>query len=333
MPASLPELLVRTARGVAARWRVLGLCVVVLAVFSVASQGLEAWRLQLYEAQSLDDAAVQRDVSALESLTQARRAGDTSVDGRIAEIRGRISSRLSILSGTRSPVAYWLEVGPVLLVSWGIGIVALLSAFALGIRSTAAGSVSGWRAAVTDIRRSLRPLAQATAGMIGVSLLWIPLLAIVFSQFQRVPLSGPAATAELFLVFIGYLGAVVLLPRLALAPLILLDGDVTPATALRRSMEATRGYWGKILGNTFALGFGLLIVSFTVLQAFSDLSRSPLFLALPRAILLQTSVVILGAFLSHLGRSILAHPEPRAEEAWEDGPHLAVTPGAGALAR
>ncbi len=318
--SSLVDLIVRTARRAASFWRALLAAVLVLSALHAAAQSAEAWRVARYRADSLDDAAMQRDVMHLDSLERVP-VPDAVAQTEIRRIRERISTRLTLLSGRRSPSAYWLTVGPVVGASWVISAFATLMGFvfALGFSLSDTAHTFFWRAGET--LRRFPPFVLLCTAQLGLSLLWIPATAIVLAQLQVQPLSEAAANMQMFAVFLGYLTAVLLLPRLVPAPVLMLQEGLSVRGALSASLVATRGHWGKILGNTLTVALGLALAESLVLSSLSDVVGRASVLMLPaRALLLQASVMLLALFLGELSATVLAHPLPSEEDLAEPSP-------------
>ena len=85
--------------------------------------------------------------------------------------------------------------------------------------------------------------------------LFFPLLGVWIWSFLR---------SFAWIPFIGIIPAIILGPRFALAPVILVNQKKGVLGSVSESYQKTRGYWGKIVGNLIVVGLVCLLVSFGV---------------------------------------------------------------------
>lgn len=89
--------------------------------------------------------------------------------------------------------------------------------------------------------------AQVTAAAAAKS--FFPLLGLIIWIFIR---------TFAWIPFVGFITAIILGPRFALAPVILLQEKKGIMDSASSSYSRTTGYWGKIFGNTFVAGLCLI---------------------------------------------------------------------------
>ena len=138
------------------------------------------------------------------------------------------------------------------------------------------------------------------------SFLWLPfVLPFIAFFYPRL----------ILLLILAWIPALLLLPRFALASVILVGHREGITESARISFDHTKGYWGKILGNLFLVRL-LLLVALWLLGMFSTavgMLGLPLLPALLRSIATQASVAFVCIFLTELTQTVMAHPK-RGEE-------------------
>lgn len=130
--------------------------------------------------------------------------------------------------------------------------------------------------------------------------LFFPLLGVGIWSFLR---------SFAWIPFIGIIPAVILGPRFALAPVILVNQKKAVLVSVSESYQKTRGYWGKIVGNGIILAliclgisWGVSILTFPVAMASNVLS------IWIHAVAQQAIAAYAVVFLVLLTKTILENP-------------------------
>jgi hypothetical protein len=146
------------------------------------------------------------------------------------------------------------------------------------------------------------PLFAVSIWVFIVSYMWVPVLPAVGLLLWDVLQSGsptPTAIASAFLLFcIGFVIAFIRMPRLMFAPIILILERKGVLESTRLSEQRTRGYWGKIVLNTFCFAVMMMFLTILVVMTVGVLS-------IPLAITGQTGVLA-AAFLMMLVQFLLS---------------------------
>lgn len=320
---SLSALLSRAQGTLRSRGLVIVAGALVFAASAFLFRGLADVRLEQFRQSLLQEDSVAEDLELLELLQSELQAGNTAVEGEIRDIRDRMSLQLSILSGKRSmwvllQSPYFLvDAGPFLFMSALVSVLSLIGTFTVAVQATLAAD---------PLRRTLQrtlmlilPMAMLLLAMLLQSLLFLPVLFIILARIGA-PLGGDWQVAGIFL---GYFVSVMAGPRLLLSPVLFAEDNAGVRTAMRRSWDVSRGYWGKILGNLLALTAGYAVVHFIVTRLLRLLPGSPgIELALARSLLLHFFLAFAGIFLVHLTRTLRDHPCPLPGEKPSDEPSL-----------
>lgn len=139
-----------------------------------------------------------------------------------------------------------------------------------------------------SLQETLPRLGQFFLPLLGLSLwlvvrsfVWIPIIGIVF--------------------------AIVLGPRFALAPLILVKEKKGVFESTRESYLRTNGYWGKIFGNVLVVAIVVGIVGIVINMVLSTVLRGVAPYLAPIVNMLMTGFI--SVFVSLLSLSILAVPD------------------------
>jgi hypothetical protein len=311
--APLLPLLSAVRTGLVHRWKALLCCVLVLSATLFLAQEFRLQRIAAYERGLLNQGAVNGDVTQLNLLLRRQEGGDASVDGEIRRIRERMSLRMAVMTGDRAPLSRYVRALPISFLLVGlITVLGYLACFAfvsiLFIDThIPADAAARWAA------RRLQPLALTVLLAFLCSMLWVPAIGIAMEHFSVGVLPFGFA-----LVIAGYAVAIVLGPRLALAPtLLLLEHRDEAVLSLRHGIAASRGYWGKILGNMLACVIGVLLASGIlrmIVHVVLPFAEAEL---LVRIVTALAATAFLAAFLVELTQTVVAHPEADDEE---DGP-------------
>jgi hypothetical protein len=112
-----------------------------------------------------------------------------------------------------------------------------------------------------------------------------------------------ALRSFIWVPFIGIFLAIYFGPRLALAPIYLLEKSKGITESARLSMKTTDGYWWKIFSNSFLMGLILFVVSIVASGILNALGILP-FLLTPIVTMFLTSFAVV--FTVNLSHSILA---------------------------
>lgn len=314
MVATFPALLGQTFRTLIARWRSVLAMVAAVTTILVISQGLYDWRVETYRSSLFDQAAVEQEAMRLDALLDRQRAGDQTVATQVALARRRMSERLRTLAGNQTLMGFWMNLGPALVLSWLLAFSAIIMALLFGMR----GVSSFPRVLIANIlhmaHTALR-LSLLLVSLFGVSLLWLPAGAIVWIYIWPESLTDTGSIVQTALVFFGYFIAILLLPRLLLAPVRIVEGDTTITEAMRESYASTRGHWSKVLWNVIGTGVLLCAAGILLLLVLAPvLVAAPLPMLIVREFLTAASVIIFGMFLRHLSVTVRAHPREYPEE-------------------
>lgn len=112
---------------------------------------------------------------------------------------------------------------------------------------------------------------------------------------------------------IGIIPAIILGPRFALAPVILVTQNKGVAGSVAESYAKTRGYWGKIVGNLLVLGLILMLVSWAVSLVAIPLAVMSRVLSIWIHAVVQQGTMAYGVmFLVLLTKTILEEAIPSA---------------------
>ena len=313
MAASFFALFSQTFRSIAAQWRAVALSVCAVAAVLMLAQGIYAWRVEAYRASLFDQSAVERDAEELTTLLDRQRAGE-NVTAQVQAARRRMSERLQTLAGRQTIVGFWMNLGPALLLSWFLAALALIGGLLHGMQE----AVSPGRRIkdmLVESARAIGPLSLLLVMLFGITLLWIPAGAVLWTHVWPQSLTDSGSTVQTALVFFGYLVAILLLPRLLLAPLLVAGKSMAPLAAIQESFWASRGYWGKMLGNVMVAGLVLFFTSLTVwLMIAPSITGIPVLALLLREAMTGACMVTFGLFLGHLSVSVWEHPLLPAED-------------------
>jgi MFS family permease len=147
----------------------------------------------------------------------------------------------------------------------------------------------------------LLPIAGTTFWMFIVSYIWVPLLpAVGLLLWDGVQYGQPTPTAigvAVLLFFVSAVVALVRMPRLFFAPIILVREKTGITESVRLSEQRTRGYWSKIVLNNLAfaiIGFIVMMLLFAILGS--------LFVALAFA---GQMGAVAGSFVMVLGQLLI----------------------------
>lgn len=118
----------------------------------------------------------------------------------------------------------------------------------------------------------------------------------------------------IWIPIIGIIPAIILGPRFALSPYLLVKENKSITATVRKSHAATNGYWGKIVGNSILMGLIFLGVSIVVgiPLALLKLIMTPLHL-LGTLVLGQILTVFMMFFMVQLAETILKNPRATAK--------------------
>lgn len=109
--------------------------------------------------------------------------------------------------------------------------------------------------------------------------------------------------------FIGIITAIILMPRMALAPVIMIEGKKGIMESVSMSMNSTRGYWGKIAGNFILLVILMCIaIIVTSLVLGLVLMSVPPVKSLAEYFVAQIIAAFWAFFMVHLSHTVLDHP-------------------------
>lgn len=106
---------------------------------------------------------------------------------------------------------------------------------------------------------------------------------------------------------IGIIFAIVFMPRFVAAPLYLIEQKKGVFESVRLSMQTTRFYWGKIVGNLIVLGL-LLFVASVVLGIVSAMIPGAMVGGLAMAVVQQFLAGVCTVFSVQLARTVMQNP-------------------------
>ena len=140
-----------------------------------------------------------------------------------------------------------------------------------------------------------------------------PAAALKETMQKFIPLVGLSAwigiRSFLWIPFIGMIFGIVLMPRFLLAPVLLLKDGRGVMESVSLSYARTRGYWGKIMGNSIVALFcgSSVYVLFTIILGTLSSSVS-LLIGLLGSILAQLLFAFFSVFTVTLAVTILENP-------------------------
>ena len=322
MPTLLNGLLMETGQLFLRYWKRLFAAAMILGVIVAVAQGFVGWETEQYEAKLRGKGAieVQEDLTMLKTLERRQRNGDAAVADEIQTVRARLSAKLSMLAGERRTPLFLQEVGLSIALSWLITCVVTIAMCTLAILCSLQPEEE-LRIVIGAALRKTWPMIRLFAALLAVSLFWIPLVAIVLTRLRDIPLSEDATIIQSLIVCMGYVVFVLLGPRLTLAPVLLLQEQKSIRGTFAESLQTTRGYWGKLLGNLLVVFLGLTTTVMTgkwVLSHFVQADSITMSLLLSFSGMLSTGIFSL--FLVRLTQTIQAYPQPSRSTEQETNP-------------
>ena len=203
-------------------------------VFGLLSQGLNSWHRTVVESrlQSITGMGMQQDdKDRVEELTQKAKTGQlTEAD------QQELTQRMQKMA------ANFVQAGGLkLLLGSFLSVLGFSVLFALSMIVAQTYFVVVAVKETTDAGSAVKQTLQWFFPVLGL-LIWAYL-----RSFAWIP-------------FVGVITAIVIGPRLLLAPLFLMEQGKGVFESTRLSYQATRGYWGKIFGNGLAVGICLAIL-------------------------------------------------------------------------
>lgn len=109
--------------------------------------------------------------------------------------------------------------------------------------------------------------------------------------------------------FVGFIVAIVLMPRFLPAPVLLLQGEKGIMNIVSQSYVRTRGYWWKIMGNILAAMLCSLIAFIAFNVSLRTLAGgSVVALSLGSAVISQLVTAYITFFVAALSNTVLGHP-------------------------
>jgi hypothetical protein len=112
----------------------------------------------------------------------------------------------------------------------------------------------------------------------------------------------------IWIPILGLIPAIIIGPRLILAPLYLLEQKKGVFESATLSYRATEGYWGKIVGNGIVVGLCIAIISgilSSILQSIVGLAAG----GIVTALLAQCFSAFTMVFCIFLGRTVMQNPK------------------------
>jgi len=256
-----------------------------------AEMGVDDTELEtlLLMMQKGDEEAIQEIMINMEGVMKRFEGmGEAEIDALITQLSGNFS----------------FEILPVII----FGFLMLFVLIVLTSLSFLSLSIRGGQNAIVIAKGSLRfffPIIGVWIWSFLRSFAWIGLLVIFLSSVSEIPrIIGIATTIILVLSFY---------PRLLFAPVILMKEEKGVVESVRLSIERSRGYWGKIVGNVLVMALCQILVALVaMIPLFAILTVSDVLAAwggLTVEILLSAYTFI---FITHLSITIMEHPHKTA---------------------
>ncbi len=109
---------------------------------------------------------------------------------------------------------------------------------------------------------------------------------------------------------LGIIPAIILGPRFALASVLVFEKKVGVCASVSESYLRTKGYWGKILGNMFAVGMVTMLASWVLKVLTSPIAQaSTVFGIWTHAVIQQFTMAFSVVFLVLLSKTVMEHPK------------------------
>ncbi|OGJ58354.1 hypothetical protein A2881_02605 [Candidatus Peribacteria bacterium RIFCSPHIGHO2_01_FULL_55_13] len=135
--------------------------------------------------------------------------------------------------------------------------------------------------------------------------LFLPLLGVWVWSFLR---------SFVWIPIFGIIPAIILMPRFALAPVILASQKKGVTASVTESYRKTRGYWGRIAGNLAVAGLIFMLVSWGVsLVTIPVALQSKVLSIWIQAVVQQATVGYTAVFLVLLTKTILENAQPQVK--------------------
>ncbi len=136
---------------------------------------------------------------------------------------------------------------------------------------------------------------------------------IARAQKVLLPLTGVSIWSFLrsfiWIPIIGIIPAIILCPRFIAAPLIFLTEGKGVTASVSSSYARTRGYWGKIFGNSLVAAIIMIVVSIVLHVVLNvALSSAPIVLLVLSQIIAQCLMAVMIVFSVRLAHTVLQHP-------------------------
>jgi hypothetical protein len=113
----------------------------------------------------------------------------------------------------------------------------------------------------------------------------------------------------IWIPILGIIPAIILGPRFALSSVLLIDKNMGVRASVASSHSRTRGYWGKIIGNTLAVGIVTVLASWVLNIATSPIAQaSTVFGIWTHAVIQQFTMAYSVVFLVLLSKTVMEHP-------------------------
>lgn len=275
---------------------------VIVAVAITLVRSGYTWQSHYLHERLIDREGIADDIELLSVLQQEQKMGTADLDDEIRSVRSRVALRMQALAGY-SGAHTVPQLALLFLSSLLITLLTLTTATWAMVRMV---HTSSWRQVTRDSLHSLSRMFTLLFAAFLLSLLWIPLLAVFYLRLRGVPLPEPAATIQTILIFLGYLVAVLLLPRLALAPCLLLQKGDGILSSLLESYDRSRGHWGRILNNILMAGVLLLLVtSILIGLVASALGYDSWPFLLVRSFITQIGVLVFTVFMMQVAMMVM----------------------------
>lgn len=227
------------------------------------------------------------DATRMQELTQRMQEGDKTAEAEFEQEMERLAQQFDGMGENDVAAmfdgAFFARFAS--LIGWsmlaGIIVSVLASSFALVLALKPQPNAGAY---VTATLSTALPLLGVWAWSFVRSFIWIPIL--------------------------GFIPAIILGPRFAAAPVLLVRDRKGVFESVSMSYTLTRGYWGKIVGNSLVFGLILIAVTFVAGLLFSLTGAVSIWIPMILGALVTQAMMLFGGlFYSFLGATVIAHPK------------------------
>jgi hypothetical protein len=307
MPA-FPDILSRLYMQLRTAWQpaVLIIFIVSALLFSVQVGGY--WHTERMREKVMSEENMRSDIDRLHELLAIQRSGTEDVQEQIRLQQRKVAARFHMLGGRTDSEEFLLATLPSRLATGALTFLLLLFGFCLSVRLAITHEKRTFSVFLSSAS-ALWPMLKMVVSLLFLSFLWLPLFMVISARFGWELFGDMNMQLSIFCVFLGYFLAILLLPRLLLAPLFLFEEGQTVKSSIFSSWNASRGHWGKILWSSIGFSFVLFTLSVTSILAVQSVFGLNKILSLGLwSVCMQSSVFFFAQFLLLLTCAVDAHP-------------------------